>query len=41
MLAVYNEENYFQNNLKEAINAIKSYKYELAYMCLHEAIIGG
>lgn len=39
MLAICNEENYFHNNIKEAINAIKSNKYELAYMCLHAAMI--
>ena len=30
MLTIINEKNYFENNIKKAINAIKSNKYDLA-----------
>jgi len=39
MLAISNGKKVLQNNIEEAINAIKSNKYNLAYMCLHAAMI--
>jgi tetratricopeptide (TPR) repeat protein len=39
MLTNSNEESSFQNNIKEAINAIKSNKYDLARKYLHTAMI--
>ncbi len=39
MLKNSNEEGSFQNNIKEAINAIKSNKYDLAHMYLRAAMI--
>lgn len=39
MLISSNEESSFQNNIKEAVNAIKANQYELALKCLHTAMI--
>jgi len=39
MLAICIEKKYFNKNIKEASNAIKSNKFNLAYMCLHAAMI--
>ena len=39
MLRSNNEEGSFQNNIKEAINAIKLNKYDLAHMYLRAAMI--
>ncbi|MBU3093499.1 hypothetical protein KPL35_15685 [Clostridium sp. CF011] len=39
MLTNSNEESSFQNNIKEAINEIKSNKYNLAHMYLYAAMI--
>ncbi|MBZ9689098.1 hypothetical protein G9F72_022635 [Clostridium estertheticum] len=38
MLVICNEKKIFHNNVKEAINAIKSNKYDLAYRCLKAAM---